>query len=163
MWKPIPGHETYEASSDGRIRNGSTGRILRSSPVNKRSAHQVVGLAGKTQYVHRLVAAAWIGLPNGYNVLHKDGDATNNHVDNLQPVHPRKQRAEVASRHPSGYDWPDRTGGNNGRAKLTAEKARAIRSKANEGASQSAIAQEFGVSQSTVSLIVRGKLWAADA
>lgn len=41
------------------------------------------------QYVHRLVAEAWIGeIPEGYEVNHKDGNKTNNEISNLKIVTP---------------------------------------------------------------------------
>ena len=29
MWRPIPGHPRYQASWDGRIRNATTGHVLK--------------------------------------------------------------------------------------------------------------------------------------
>ena len=45
-------------------------------------------IAGKTRPVHRLVALAFLGPPSParYQVNHKDGDRSNNHVDNFDYV-----------------------------------------------------------------------------
>jgi hypothetical protein len=39
----------------------------------------------KNQYIHRLVAEAWLPNPESKpSVNHKDGDKSNNHFDNLE-------------------------------------------------------------------------------
>lgn len=88
-WKEIPGFEKYEASTDGRIRNKKTKRIRKQQKI-KNGYMQVSLYAGQTTalkplYVHRLVAITFIDNPNNYpEVNHKDGDITNNGIDNLE-------------------------------------------------------------------------------
>lgn len=50
-------------------------------------------------------------------------------------------------------------GEKNGRAKLTAEKAKEIRAKYAKKQRQVDLAREYGVAQAVISLIVRGSIW----
>ena len=52
------------------------------------------------------------------------------------------------------------SGERNGRAKLTADLAKEIRKALASGIIQIKVAEQFGVSQTLVSLIKRGLLWA---
>ena len=84
QWKPI--NENYSVSSKGRIRNDRNGRVL--SPTIGKVGYAsvlVCGHKGKREYVHRLVAAAFLA-PDGArpDVNHKDGLKTNNAVENLE-------------------------------------------------------------------------------
>lgn len=101
-WRPAIGYEgSYEVSSLGRVksvdrvieyidRRGASCRSFRAGRVLKpgrvRNAHLYVNLGkGNSQYVHTLVAAAFLGeRPEGLEVCHNDGDATNNCVNNLR-------------------------------------------------------------------------------
>lgn len=100
-WRPIPGWEGYyEASSLGRIRNLATGsgrqpgRVLKPTSTSR---YEQVALckSGKpvTQYVHRLVCAAFHGESPGAgdtDVLHWDDNPKNNQPDNLRWGSPSK-------------------------------------------------------------------------
>lgn len=97
IWRDIEGYEgKYQISNYGRIKSKKRldtknrpikERILKTS--QKYYGYQTVGLTinGKTKYyyVHRLVAEAFIPNPNNYNEInHKDENATNNFVGNLE-------------------------------------------------------------------------------
>lgn len=83
----------YSISTKGRVRNDSTGRIL------KRTLHSngylQVTLCSKTEKpihptIHVLVALAFIPNPNNLpEVNHKDEDKTNPNVDNLEWCTPK--------------------------------------------------------------------------
>lgn len=82
-WRRIPGMD-YEASSRGRIRRTSTGRVLRSWVGNKHG-HLKVTLGGRRIWVHRAVALAFHGpCPEGLEVRHLDGAPANNAPSNLK-------------------------------------------------------------------------------
>ena len=89
-WKPITDYVgLYEVSSEGRVRNVKTGKILK--PKNNRRGYLFVGLhkngAVKKRYIHRLVAQAFIPNPNKLpEVNHKDEIKANNNLDNLEWV-----------------------------------------------------------------------------
>ena len=96
-WKDIAGYEgLYQVSDGGQVRSLDRvscygrrlkGRTLRATP-NDKSGHLAVGLwsQGKqrTLYVHRLVAAAFIGpCPDGQEVRHGANGIGDNSVGNL--------------------------------------------------------------------------------
>lgn len=89
-WKPITDYVgLYEVSSEGRVRNVKTGKILK--PKNNRRGYLFVGLhkngAIKNRYIHRLVAQAFIPNPNKLpEVNHKDEIKANNNLGNLEWV-----------------------------------------------------------------------------
>ncbi len=107
IWKSVPAFEgIYEVSNYGEIR--SLPRIVSEINDGKLCRYSIKGkivnlnLAGrghlqvvlrnkdtkKYEYVHRLVALAFIGLPEGERKLvnHKDGNKINNMVENLEWV-----------------------------------------------------------------------------
>ncbi|CAM9270821.1 unnamed protein product [Phaeothamnion confervicola] len=80
---PIPDMIGYYASSDGLVRRKG-GSWTRGS---RHGSYFRTELSGKQHYVQRLVALAFIGpLPGGHMVDHKDGDGTNNNIQNLEYV-----------------------------------------------------------------------------
>lgn len=102
QWKPVPGFEgLYEVSDHGNVRSldrmttGPSGTIRRRRGrllrVNYSSNYPMIALSknGKpsAHSIHRLVAAAFLGIPpnaDELHVCHWDGDRTNNHVSNLR-------------------------------------------------------------------------------
>jgi len=97
-WKYIPGYEGYMVSEDGEVmtlpgkRNGGTlGYIL--SPRKSQMGYLQVALNNdlgerKWEYVHRLVAIAWIPKKQNQRdckiVMHKDDNTLNNNKNNLR-------------------------------------------------------------------------------
>lgn len=88
VWKDVylfP--NSYEVSNLGRVRNKRTNKVL--IPYTSETGYLKVKLCENTirknERVHRLVALAFIDNPNKYSeVNHKDGDKTNNTVENLE-------------------------------------------------------------------------------
>lgn len=89
IWKPIVGFEDfYEVSNFGNIRRKKSGRLRRIdyAPIYPTILLSVNGVH-KTYRVHRLVAKAFLPPIEGKtHVNHKDGDHSNNCVDNLEWV-----------------------------------------------------------------------------
>lgn len=92
VWRDIRGYEgAYKISTYGRIKSyqkTSMGVLLH--PGLQNSGYRYIGLVKKKRkfyLVHRLVAITFLHNPNNYPcVNHKDGDKTNNYLDNLEWV-----------------------------------------------------------------------------
>ena len=97
IWKDWKGSSRYQISNKGRVRSmcgkqprysHKQWRLLSPFASNKKIPHlrYAFYVDGKfyPQYITKLVYEAFIGeVPIGYKVAHKDGDFTNNSVENL--------------------------------------------------------------------------------
>lgn len=97
-WKDVVGYEKcYQISSWGRIKRTGNYRNQYKSWVSNKiltlkthtNGYKTIILSKNnnkaTKYVHRLVAIAFIENPNSYEEInHKDGDKTNNNINNLE-------------------------------------------------------------------------------
>jgi hypothetical protein len=87
-WKQIAGYEgLYEVSNKGLVWSLRRQIVLKAFPSGNGYLHVALHKDGrqKTRYIHKMVAAAFIGrCPAGMEVLHGDGDQTNNHRTNLR-------------------------------------------------------------------------------
>lgn len=101
IWKKIEGYDGYEVSNYGRVRtNGKIthtdkhgyrhwkDRVLKQKITNTNCYRVDLWKDGKVKsfLVHRLVASAFLGMPENekMTVNHKDGNRLNNHIDNLE-------------------------------------------------------------------------------
>ena len=87
IWKTISEYADYEVSNFGRVRNATTGRILKGSLSS--SGYLTVSLSknrkSKTHSIHQLVAREWVSnLEEKRCIDHIDGNTVNNHLDNLR-------------------------------------------------------------------------------
>lgn len=87
-WRTIPEFHTYSISTEGRVRNDRTGRIMR--PFRTGGGHLHVGMIKDGRQLNRsiskLVAAAFLPQPqNEYfdTPIHLDGEVANCYADNL--------------------------------------------------------------------------------
>lgn len=172
IWKDIPGFEgKYQASSLGEIRScdrkigelGSKvnrkGVVLR--PNTDRDGYLYVGLCvdGKVKTVkaHRAVAMTFLGPdPERTQVNHKDGNPSNNRVDNLE-------WASASENMTHSFDALQRKHWNTGRkgggmSRVPDEHIREIRRLVAEGVSQIVIAKQFNVCRAYVGKVAARKI-----
>jgi hypothetical protein len=86
-WVVLQEFPVYSVSSQGRLINGSTGRILSPSVTGSGyfQAHLYVKTLRFLRYVHRLVVDAFYDVDiQNYQVNHIDGNKFNNFVGNLE-------------------------------------------------------------------------------
>lgn len=153
-WLPVPGFEgLYEVSDHGRVRNIE--RLLR--PSRQQRGHRLVALGSTAQrYVHRLVLEAFVGpAPQGMECRHLNGDPSDNRLTNLAWG---TREENYADRDRLGEHNPPR-GTRNAQTILTEDMVRKIRSDAAQGRRQWIIANEMGISPSSVSMIVNRRNW----
>jgi hypothetical protein len=164
--RDVPGFLGYEVDENGTVYSRMTrGR----SPFIGQTSHQlkpwlndgylVVALGRKKRFrVHQLVALAFIGpCPKGQEVRHFDGDKKHNHYTNLS-YGTRQQNCLDTVRH-GRFNLKLRFGEQHPRHLLTLDQVNQIKRRLEVGEKQSAIANVFGVSASTVYLIKKGKIW----
>lgn len=179
IWKSILGYENqYEVSSIGRVRSvahricyknkwcysgNMTRKIVPKIFTLRIGNHGYPTVAlpksslGTSSLVHVLVASAFIGpKPIGLQVNHIDGDKTNNKSSNLQYCSPSeniKHAYDIGLRRPAIHKK------NDGKAKINLHIARQIKKVVSDGRSMAEAAYFFGVTVSTISLIVKKRAW----
>ena len=165
--KDIRGFEgEYAVSDDGKVWSHKTKSLLslRGSGVpgkaRRKRGYQTVALWKQGRgyvylYVHRLVAEAFVPNPNGYKVVnHKDGNKSNNWADNLEWC-TTKQNLRHAF-----LNGLTTRGARNSQTVLKEDEVRTIKRLLKEGKLfQREIGAQYGVSQSNISMIARGKNW----
>jgi hypothetical protein len=172
IWKTIPGLPSiYEASSEGKIRRLQNTRPLISRwgghIICKRYPKKVLvcqkpskkgylrhRINHKTHFAHRLIAITFIeNVKNAPQVNHKNGIKTDNRADNLEWVTNMENRTHAV------INGLVAEGERCGNAKLNIESIAEIRKLYANGVSQKKIANNYGIIQQTVSVIVRYKSW----
>lgn len=173
-YRPVPGFPGYEVGDDGSVwsyktnnplRSRSTPRLLRQATVRGQRGpryflkpYKLATMMSpdgrqRTIQVGRIVLSAFVGpCPPGMETRHLDNNPENNRLTNLC----------WGTKQENGQD--KRNAGNakghrNGRAKLTDEQVGTIFELYAAGHKQAAIAEEMGVSQTLVSLILRRANW----
>lgn len=172
-WRAVVGYEgLYEVSDCGGVRSltrrvrvayGATRSVAGRTLVQGCHAggYRVVLLqrdnASKGFLVHRLVVMAFLGpIPAGSEVNHRDGDKTNNVVDNLEVV---TRQGNID--HAVANGLIDNKGEANARARLTCEQVQEIRAiHAAGGLGYRPIARRFGVPWGTVRNVIKRRTWA---
>ena len=172
-WLPVPGFEgRYEISNHGRLKslpfekqgrnsNGpfsyTTKELIR-KPCFDTSGYiwydlkDGVTRKSHCRKAHRLVAELFI--PNPYNRLevnHKDGDKTNNNVDNLEWC-TRKENIK----HAFDLGLSSNAGERHPRARLSNNQVKELRKLRESGLSLKEIGETYGVHFSTISKICTG-------
>ena len=112
----------------------------------------------RTTKAHRLVWRHFRGIiPGDLTINHKDGNKSNNHIDNLELATQSEQALHAC--HVLGckphLNLGER-GENHANAKLTDKEARAIKNSKLRGRE---LAAKYGISESVVSSIRHGHVW----
>ena len=166
-WRLVVGWKKYEVSNRGRVRRavGGSGakadRILKlaMAPYGYLRAFLSDRFGGRKltpRPVHRLVYEAFVGLiPGDKQINHKDGDKANNDISNLEVVTAKENTAHAFATGLKRVHWAEESQG----AKLTNAQVIEIRRLLVEGVPQTKIAEQFGVTQGTISHIYRGATW----
>ena len=155
----------FEISNCGRLKNVSTGHIYKPEILRTGycSVRTTLGKRGNKSHIliHRAVAYAFLSNPNNLpEVNHKDGDKTNNHVDNLEwcTSHENQQHKYDAGL----FDKAKISGENNHSAKLTVKDINYIRDNYVKGSKEygaHALSKKFSVSHPTILSIINKKTW----
>ena len=167
IWKDIPGHAGYQASTLGRIRSVPTvidhprgmkytvsGRIRKGLPNHRGYLMVQLTSKGKTMTMHRLVALTFIPNPNDYPELnHINGIKTDNSVANLEWC-TRKQNHNHAL--DTGLLKPP-SGTNHWNSLLDEIQVKTIRKCLNDGMTAYKLAKYFKVSYNAIRDIKIGK------
>lgn len=175
-WKQIPSFPDYEVSEHGEIRrvapdrNNHKIRILKSWTANH-GYPMVTLIKNRRKYgvlVHRAVCEAFHGpAPSPeHQVAHGDGVRTNPKAANLRWVTRSENMADCEAHGTLARGLshgrttkPERTprGEKHGACKISEEIARTIKGSPHK--SGRALAEEFGISPASVSMIRSGKNW----
>ena len=142
--------EDYEITRDGRVINKHTGRTVK--PQINGTGYYRVGICGKLQFVHRLVAKKYIPNPeNKPQVNHKDGNKLNNCVENLEWVTNRENSIHALKNGMMRIEEHHQF------AKL--KRAQVAFIKSHDDMSRKELAELFNVSPRTITDIRKGRTW----
>ena len=159
-WQDIRGHEGYQVSNHGRVKNNKTGKILKPYLTRGYLRVSLYNDSGrKCKLVHRLVAEAFLPNPdNKSDVNHINGCKTDANVCNLEWVSASENMSHA---HSNGLRPKVNTQGEkNGFSKLTEAQVRQIKQLLADGKStQKTIGSQFNISKSTVQDIKSGRRW----
>lgn len=167
-WLPIAGYEGwYEVSDQGRVRRIAPGRsteinhVLTASPNNHGYCVLRLFKHGKfkTCSMHVLVASHFIGeRPAGHEINHIDGNRSNNRLSNLEYVTVSQNRYHALD--VLGGRERVARGSQRWNARLTEADVEYIREQVGSGKTRQAeIARRYGVSDSAIYCIMKGKTW----
>lgn len=159
IWKPVPQYEELYAVSN-------LGEVVRTKPYKNSSDSPLKGQMtygylrvnlcrngkGRIFLVHRLVVAAFLGIPEGKVINHLNGIRTDNRLENLE-VCTRKENEQHKR------DVLKSTAYNN--SKLNFDTAEQIRALLRKGVRPDVLAAQFGVTSGNIYHIKNGSTWKA--
>lgn len=156
--RPIPGFEKeYVITRDGRVFRRLKDGFKELSPATNDDGYKTTVLYKGGQptfkYIHQLVADTYHENPDDKPIVnHKDGDKTNDDIDNLEFADESENTQHAyrkgLAKGPKGEV--------NGKSKLTAAQVKAIKNSDQTGEE---LALKYGVSPAAISLIRSGKRW----
>lgn len=150
--KTIPAAIGYAISPKGNIYNKKTGRMLK--PYIEPHGYLTIKLEDsmgirRNLLIHRLIYSTHVApIPKGMWVNHKDGNKTNNSIDNLELTTPSENHLHASQvlqrKYARGLEVHT--------AKLNQDAIDAVKTLHSLGWSQSKIARAFGVTQPSIHL-----------
>jgi hypothetical protein len=167
IWRPIPGHDGYEASNLGRVKSvdkkiriknrwgkynwrSYKGRILQ-TPKNGPYLRAKLGEHDNGYDVHTLIMRAFVGPPPpGMIVRHKDNNGTNNNLKNLHYGTYKQNYADCVR------NGNSHRGERHYASKLTEQMVREIRESVG---TMAAVAKIYGISPTAVHDIRKRLRW----
>lgn len=167
VWRPVVGYEQYYSVSNlGRVRNEVSRNkhyagLIRTGDANH-DGYLRLSLSAdggrRKVFVHRIVADAFLGqCPDGYEVNHKNGIKTDNAVSNLEYVSHKSNMHHALN---TGLWNPAvAIGTKNFNAKLNPDAVRAIRNEYAHNIPLRVIAEKYGVTRTTIALVLQGRIW----
>ncbi len=157
--KDINGYEgIYKIYESGKVWSYRRKRFLR-TPKDRDGYKRVtlcVDKKIKNMTIHRWLYITFVGdIPKTHQINHKDGNKINNNLQNLELVTPKENTQHAWA---SGLA-KKQVGEKTSLAKLTKNKILKIREMHLLGQSQVHIAKHFGIHQTNVHYILKGKTW----
>lgn len=161
IWKEIPGIDSYEVSTAGRVRRckpartTTVGKIIRPYLNNKGYPRVSLRKDGGyvKEYVHRLVLLAFSGpAPDGYECAHIDGNRQNAALENLTWATPSENNLHKRI-HGTSF-----AGERSPVAKLTSDAVADIRGSRGI-VHRNVLAAKYGICKDHVNRIQRGVSW----
>lgn len=160
IWKNIPRYEgLYQVSNLGRIKSFHYHKEKEILNLTKCKKYLQIKLSKnsitKIYKVHRLVLEAFVGpCPEGMQCRHLDNNPINNNINNIEwSTHKINMQDRIKYKTTNTFIYE------NG-CKLNKTKARLIKNLLNSGKlTQKEIANQFNISQQTVSGIKNKKRW----
>ena len=159
-WVPLYGKPEYEVSSNGRFRWKKNKKEVCVS-VNKSNGYVYVHLKNGNKFsnyrAHKLILRSFFEMPgDGYQTCHKDGDKKNNCISNLRWGTPKDNHADKIT-HGTYFSFYTKKRDEHPNAKISEFQITEILNLVSNGHTQSQISDMYGVSQPTISRIVKMK------
>lgn len=162
VWKPIKGFKKfYSISNKGRVKSFHPNKTSIRKAATNPKGYKLLTLTKRpeireTYTVHRLVAEHFLPNPdNKREINHKDGDPSNNHVENLEWATSSENTLH------SYNNGLQKRGESFYAAKLTELEAIEIINAYRIGVfSQSELAKAYNISKSSIKDLLSGRNWA---
>lgn len=158
--KPIPNFKNYYITPDAQLFSTRSGKAVKlKTPYDKTCKYHRASVrdssgVNKKMLLHRLVAITFLGLQDGKEVNHIDGDKLNNNLSNLEWV----TRGENL-KHAYSLNLISVSGEKNPRAVLTEDEVINIYQRLLSGEKNSVLAKEYSVGRTTIMSIKTKASW----
>ena len=156
--KRIPGYSNYTVSEDGRVYSHFTNKFIYIYKTKK--GYYAVRMTNdvgekRTEFLHRIVCLAWNPKEDYQNVVrHLDNNQDNNHRSNLAWGTTKDNMKDkiICGNQPRGTLVHN--------SKITEQDVKDIRNLyANTDITQKQLGKIYGITQTNVGNILRGKIW----